>query len=68
MAALQRERLDAGIEVVRLDRPQARNALDSAALAELEAALSELATDDELRVLVLSTTSTSALCAGADVV
>jgi enoyl-CoA hydratase len=67
MAALQRERLDAGIEVVRLDRPQARNALDSAALAELEAALSELATDDELRVLVLSTTSTSALCAGADV-
>ena len=67
MAALQRERLDAGIEVVRLDRPQARNALDSAALAELEAALAELAADDELRVLVLSTTSTRALCAGADV-
>src|SRR6185312_7788121 len=57
MAALQRERLDAGIEVVRLDRPDARNALDSAALAA----------DDELRVLVLSTTSTRALCAGADV-
>ena len=67
MAALQRERLDDGIEVIRLDRPQARNALDSAALAELEAALSELAADDELRVLVLSTTSTRALCAGADV-
>ena len=67
MAALQRERLDAGIEVVRLDRPQARNALDSAALAELEAALAELAADPGLRVLVLSTTSTRALCAGADV-
>jgi enoyl-CoA hydratase len=67
MAALQRERLDAGIEVVRLDRPQARNALDSAALAELEAALAALAADDELRVLVLSTTSPRALCAGADV-
>ena len=67
MAALQRERLDDGIEVVRLDRPQARNALDSAALAELEAALAELAADDELRVLVVSTTSTRALCAGADV-
>jgi enoyl-CoA hydratase/carnithine racemase len=39
MATLQRERLEEGIEVVRLDRPQARNALDSAALAELEAAL-----------------------------
>ena len=67
MAALQRERLDAGIEVVRLDRPEARNALDSATLAELEAALAELAADAELRVLVLSTTSTRALCAGADV-
>jgi enoyl-CoA hydratase len=67
MAALQRERLDAAIEVVRLDRPQARNALDSATLAELEAALGELAADAELRVLVLSTTSERALCAGADV-
>src|SRR6478672_2035782 len=65
MAALQRERLDAGIEVVRLDRPEARNALDSAALVELEAALAALAADDELRVLVLSTTSTRALCADA---
>src|SRR6478752_6397185 len=67
MATMQRERLDAGIEVVRLDRPQARNALDSAALAELEAALFELAAEDALRVLVVSTTSTRALCAGADV-
>ena len=67
MTALQRERLDDGIEVLRLDRPQARNALDSAALADLEEALRELAADGELRVLVLSTTSERALCAGADV-
>src|SRR5215211_5259180 len=67
MTALQRERLGDGIEVLRLDRPQARNALDSAALAELEEALRELAVDAELRVLVLSTTSEQALCAGADV-
>src|SRR3954468_839147 len=67
MAALRRERLDDGIEVLRLDRPQARNALDSAALAELEAALGDLAVDAQLRVLVLSTTSERALCAGADV-
>jgi enoyl-CoA hydratase len=67
MTALQRERLDEGIEVLRLDRPQARNALDSTTLAELEGALRELAADDELRVLVLSTTSERALCAGADV-
>ena len=67
MASLQRERLEQAIEVLRLDRPHARNALDSAALAELEAALVELAADDALRVLVLSTTSQRALCAGADV-
>jgi enoyl-CoA hydratase/carnithine racemase len=67
MTALQRERVDAGIEVMRLDRPEARNALDSAALIELETALAELAADPSLRVLVLSTTSERALCAGADV-
>jgi enoyl-CoA hydratase len=67
MPALQRERIDDGIEVLRLDRPEVRNALDSAALAELEAALAELAADGELRVLVLSTTDPAALCAGADV-
>jgi enoyl-CoA hydratase/carnithine racemase len=67
MPALQRERLDAGIEVLRLDRPDVRNALDSAALAEIEAALAELAGDEDLRVLVFSTTSEKALCAGADV-
>jgi enoyl-CoA hydratase/carnithine racemase len=67
MSSLQRLRHDTGIEVLRLDRPDRRNALDSAALAELEAALTELAADEELRVLVFSTTDTKALCAGADV-
>jgi enoyl-CoA hydratase/carnithine racemase len=67
MPALQRERLDTGIEVLRLDRPEVRNALDSAALAEIEAVLAELAGDEDLRVLVFSTTSEKALCAGADV-
>lgn len=67
MAGLQRERLEEGIEILRLDRPEVRNALDSATLAELHVALAELAEDDDLRVLVLSTTSTTALCAGADV-
>jgi enoyl-CoA hydratase/carnithine racemase len=67
MAALTRERLDDGIEVLRLDRPEVRNAMDTAMLEELGAALAELAADPELRVLVLSTTSERALCAGADV-
>lgn len=67
MASIQRERLEHGIEILRLDRPAARNALDSATLAEVEAALAELAADEDLRVLVFSTTSERALCAGADV-
>jgi enoyl-CoA hydratase/carnithine racemase len=68
MATLRRERLEPGIELLRLDRPQARNALSAAALAELEAALADLAADPGLRVLVLSTTDVRAFCAGADVV
>ncbi len=64
---LVRERLSAGIEVLRLDRPERRNALDSSALAELERTLGELRGDRALSVLVLSTTNTRALCAGADV-
>jgi enoyl-CoA hydratase/carnithine racemase len=67
MGALTRERLDDGIEVLRLDRPEVRNAMGTELLAELEVALAELAADDELRVLVFSTTSERALCAGADV-
>src|ERR671910_725343 len=67
MSTVVRERLDAGIEVLRLDRPQVRNALDRPTLALLEKALAELAGDDALRVLVLSTTSGVALSAGADV-
>src|SRR5205814_4316172 len=67
VSGLQRERLPDGIEVLRLDRPERRNALDSATLAALIDTLDELAEDDELRVLVVSTTTERALSAGADV-
>ena len=67
MATLTRERLDEGIEVLRLDRPEVRNAMDSAMLAELERALTELAADPALKALVFGTTSERALSAGADV-
>jgi enoyl-CoA hydratase/carnithine racemase len=67
MGALTRERLDDGIEVLRLDRPEVRNAMDTALLVELGEALAELAADTSLRVLVISTTNERALCAGADV-
>ena len=64
---LQRARRDGGIEVLRLDRPERRNAMDRALLEDLLAALDALARDETLRVLVVSTTSTRALSAGADV-
>jgi enoyl-CoA hydratase/carnithine racemase len=65
--AIVLERRDPGLAVLRLDRPERRNALDSAALAELLERLRELAADDGLRALVLSSTDTRALCAGADI-
>ena len=66
MNGLQRERID-GIEVLRLDRPDARNAMNTAMLEALLAALDELVADAELRAIVLSTTTDQALSAGADV-
>jgi enoyl-CoA hydratase/carnithine racemase len=67
VTSLQRERRPDGLEILRLDRPDKRNALDTATLRLLNATLTELSSDPGLRVLVVSTTSTTALCAGADV-
>lgn len=66
-APVLRERIAEGIEIVRLNRPGKRNALDSATLALLNDTLDDLAADADLRVVVLSTTSVRAFCAGADV-
>jgi enoyl-CoA hydratase/carnithine racemase len=56
-----------GVAILRLNRPDRRNAMDSALLNELLAALDSLAGDPDLRVLVFSTTDPVALSAGADV-
>jgi enoyl-CoA hydratase/carnithine racemase len=66
VSTIARERRE-GVEILRLDRPAVRNALDTATLTELLAALEELAADDALRALVVSTTSVAALSAGADI-
>jgi enoyl-CoA hydratase/carnithine racemase len=63
---IERERRG-DIEILRLDRPEVRNAMSTALLEELLAALGELAADDALRALVISTTSERALSAGADI-
>lgn len=67
MTSLLRERRPDGLEILRIDRPDKRNALDTATLRLMNATLSELSADPDLRVLIISTTSTTALCAGADV-
>jgi enoyl-CoA hydratase/carnithine racemase len=61
------ERPGAGVDIVRLNRPDKRNALDSPTLAEFITALDEVAADPDLRVLVISTTNVRAFCAGADI-
>jgi enoyl-CoA hydratase len=55
----------AGVARLILNRPQQRNAVSSAMLAELSAALGELAVDTEARVLILSGEGQD-FCAGAD--
>jgi enoyl-CoA hydratase/carnithine racemase len=67
MGFLQRVDVAAGVVVLRLDRPERLNALDSALLFELVEALERLSVDEELRVVVFSTTSVRALCSGVDV-
>ncbi len=52
---------------MRFNRPEKRNALDTATIQHFNDTLRELADDQDLRVVVISTTSTNALCAGADV-
>ena len=65
--ALQRERREPGVEVLRINRPQQRNAFDSRLLELMNAALDELREDESLRVLVVSSAGSDALSAGADV-
>ncbi len=62
---LQRERFGA-VEVLTLDRPEVRNALSPALLAELTAAFGEVDADDAVRVIVLTGAGDRAFCAGMD--
>jgi len=59
------ERADA-IATVTINRPEARNALNSPTLAELNAIFAELAADPSVRVVVLRGAGNAAFSAGAD--
>lgn len=69
MAELKVERLegpDAGLVLLGLDRPAAKNALGRQLLAELEEAFVALAEDPSVRVVVLHSLVEGVFCAGAD--
>jgi enoyl-CoA hydratase len=56
-----------GVALLRLDRPDVRNAMDTAMLEEMLAHLEAARRDEGVRVLVLSSTDHMGLSAGADV-
>jgi enoyl-CoA hydratase/carnithine racemase len=56
-----------GVALLRLDRPQARNAINTQMLAELLEHLGVAREDEAVRVLVFSSTDQLGLSAGADV-
>jgi enoyl-CoA hydratase len=58
---------DGGIATVTVNRPEALNAFDSAALGELAARLDEIADDRDIRVVVLTGEGERAFAAGADI-
>ncbi len=58
---------EAGVALLRLERPEARNAIDTAMLEQLLAHLAAAREDDAVRVLVVSSSDQMGLSAGADV-
>jgi enoyl-CoA hydratase/carnithine racemase len=58
---------DEGVALLQLDRPDARNAINTAMLDELLAHLAAAREDESVRALVLSSTDHMGLSAGADV-
>jgi enoyl-CoA hydratase len=58
---------EAGVALLRLDRPDARNAINTAMLEELLDRLAAARDDEAVRVLVISSTDHMGLSAGADI-
>jgi enoyl-CoA hydratase/carnithine racemase len=58
---------DDGVALLQLDRPEARNAINTQMLDELVAHLATARTDESVRALVVSSTDHMGLSAGADV-
>lgn len=61
-----RMNIEGAVALITLERPEALNALDLAALRELRAHLIEVRDRDDLRVAILTGAGSKAFCAGAD--
>lgn len=64
--AVRCEKLPGHIALVTINRPEARNAINGAVTAGLEAAVDATEADDDIRVVVLTGAGPDAFCAGAD--
>lgn len=64
--AVRVEKLPGHIAVVTIDRPEARNAVNGAVAARLEAAVDATEADEDIWVVVLTGAGPDAFCAGAD--
>ena len=56
-----------GVAVLAFNRPEARNAIDTAAQAELDGALHALEADDGVRAVIVTGSGERAFCAGYDI-
>lgn len=65
--SLSRYSVADGVALLQLDRPQARNAINTELLGELLAHLAAARADEQVRALVVSSTDQMGLSAGADV-
>jgi enoyl-CoA hydratase/carnithine racemase len=57
---------DSGVRTITIDRPEARNALTSAAFASFDLALRHAALEDGLRAVIVTGAGDEAFCAGQD--
>ncbi|MGZ3687559.1 MAG: enoyl-CoA hydratase/isomerase family protein [Bdellovibrionota bacterium] len=61
------ESAEPGIQIVKISRPKALNALNSETLTELKETLSKIASDPKIRVVVLTGDGDKSFIAGADI-
>jgi methylglutaconyl-CoA hydratase len=58
--------IDAGVGIVTLNRPERHNAFDDVMISDMEDAISMMANEPEVRIVVISSTGQS-FCAGEDI-